>query len=62
MMTVKTFKKLCMKAATARSDEVHDYYIKLENTYLEYIKLKYVSEIEQKNDTVHANYKWKVYS
>ena len=48
MMTVKTFKKLCMKAATERSDEIHDYYIKLENTYLEYIKLKYASEIEQK--------------
>lgn len=48
MMTVKTFKKLCMKAATTRSDEIHDYYIKLEDTYLEYIKLKYASEIEQK--------------
>jgi hypothetical protein len=48
MMTVKTFKKLCMKAATTRSGEIHDYYIKLEDTYLEYIKLKYASEIEQK--------------
>ena len=30
MMTVNTFKKFCLKAATKKSDEIHDYYIKLE--------------------------------
>ena len=30
LMTVNTFKKFCMKAGTKKSDEIHDYYIKLE--------------------------------
>lgn len=29
-MSILTFKKLCLKAATKKSDEIHDYYIKLE--------------------------------
>lgn len=30
MMTINTFKKFCMKAGTKKADEIHDYYIKLE--------------------------------
>ena len=30
MLTVNTFKKFCMKAGTKKADEIHDYYIKLE--------------------------------
>jgi phage anti-repressor protein len=30
LMTIKTFKKFCMKANTDKADEIHDYYIKLE--------------------------------
>jgi hypothetical protein len=30
MMNIETFKKLCLKAGTKRADEIHDYYIKLE--------------------------------
>lgn len=30
MMTTNTFKKLCLKANTKKADEIHDYYIKLE--------------------------------
>jgi hypothetical protein len=30
MLTVNTFKKFCLKAGTKKADEVHDYYIKLE--------------------------------
>jgi phage anti-repressor protein len=29
-MTIRTFKKFCMKARTDKADEIHDYYIKLE--------------------------------
>jgi hypothetical protein len=29
-MTINTFKKFCIKADTKKSDEIHDYYIKLE--------------------------------
>ena len=31
MLTVNTFKKFCLKAGTNKADEVHNYYIKLEN-------------------------------
>jgi len=30
MMTVKTFKLFCIKARTKKADEIHDYYVKLE--------------------------------
>ena len=30
MMTINTFKKFCLKAGTKKADEIHDYYIKLE--------------------------------
>jgi len=30
MMTVKTFKSLCLKAGTTKADEIHDYYMKME--------------------------------
>jgi len=29
-MTIRTFKKFCMKSRTDKADEIHDYYIKLE--------------------------------
>ena len=31
LLTVNTFKKFLMKACTKKADEIHDYYIKLEN-------------------------------
>jgi hypothetical protein len=30
MLTVETFKKFCLKAGTKKADDIHDYYIKLE--------------------------------
>ena len=30
IMTINTFKKFCLKAGTKKADEIHDYYIKLE--------------------------------
>ena len=30
MLTVDTFKKFCLKAGTKRADDIHDYYMKLE--------------------------------
>jgi phage anti-repressor protein len=38
LMTVNTFKKLCLKAGTKRADEIHDYYIKLEDLLHETLK------------------------
>ena len=30
MLTIETFKKFCLKAGTKKADDIHDYYIKLE--------------------------------
>jgi len=37
LMTIKTFKKLCLKSNTKKADEIHDYYIKLEECLQETI-------------------------
>ena len=37
MMNVKTFKKMCLKANTEKANEIHEYYIKLEETLHEVI-------------------------
>ena len=52
MLTIETFKKYCMKAGTKKADEIHDYFIKLEEILHEIIKeesdeLKL--QLEQKN-------------
>jgi len=38
VMTINTFKKLCLKSDTKKADEIHDYYIKLEEMIQETIK------------------------
>jgi len=35
MLNVDTFKKFCLKAGTKKADEIHDYFIKLENVLQE---------------------------
>ena len=37
MLNIKTFKKLCLKATTSKANEIHEYYIKLEETLHEII-------------------------
>jgi len=37
LLTVNTFKKFCLKANTCKADEIHDYYIKLEDILQETI-------------------------
>jgi len=38
MLNVNTFKKFCLKANTKKADEIHDYYIKLEELLHETIE------------------------
>ena len=38
MLNIETFKKFCLKAGTKKADEVHDYFIKLENIMFEIAK------------------------
>ena len=37
LLNIVTFKKFCLKAGTKKADEIHDYYIKLEETLQEVI-------------------------
>jgi len=37
MLNIKTFKKMCLKANTSKANEIHEYYIKLEETLHELI-------------------------
>jgi len=37
IMTINAFKRLCLKAGTKKADEIHDYYIKLEETLHEVV-------------------------
>lgn len=38
MLNIDTFKKFCLKAGTKKADEIHDYFIKLENIMFEITK------------------------
>ena len=38
MLNVETFKKFCLKAGTKKADEIHEYFIKLENIMFEVTK------------------------
>ena len=37
MLNIDTFKKFCLKAGTKKADEIHDYYIKLENVLQDFL-------------------------
>jgi hypothetical protein len=59
MLNIKTFKKFCLKANTSKANEIHEYYIKLEETLHEVIdeesnelrlQLEMKDEIIQKKD------------
>jgi hypothetical protein len=55
MLNIETFKKFCLKAGTKKADEVHEYFIKLENIMFEITKeeseelKKQVMQLENKN-------------
>lgn len=38
MMTIKCFKSLCLKAQTKKASEIHEYYLKMEETLHEVIE------------------------
>jgi len=58
MMTIKTFKSLCLKAGTKKADEIHEYYIKMEELLQETIseeceglKLQLMEKVSQLEET-----------
>jgi len=55
MLTIRTFKSLCLKAGTKKADEIHEYFIKLEELLYEMVmeesdELKV--QLEQKNKII----------
>ena len=40
LLTINTCKKFCLKAGTKKADEIHDYYIKLEELLQETLAQK----------------------
>ena len=36
-MTIKTFKSLCLKAQTKKANEIHEYYMNMEETLHDFI-------------------------
>jgi hypothetical protein len=51
LITINTFKKLCLKSNTKKADEIHDYFIKLEEVFQEIISeesIELKNQLEQK--------------
>lgn len=61
MLNVETFKRFCLKAGTKKADEVHEYFIKLENIMFEITKeeseelKEQVMQLENKNKEMEEN-------
>jgi hypothetical protein len=61
MLNIETFKKICLKAGTKKADEIHDYFIKLENIMFEITTeeseelKKQVLSLENKNKEMAEN-------
>ena len=55
MMNINTFKKFCLKAGTTKSNEIHDYYIKLEEMIQETVNEESIEiklQLEQKDKII----------
>jgi hypothetical protein len=50
LLTVKCFKKFCLKASTDQADKIYDYYIKMEEIITKYIENKHKQIIEENNN------------
>ena len=51
MLNIATFKRFCLKAGTKKADDIHDYYIKLEETLHEVVQeesTELKTQLEQK--------------
>ncbi len=52
LLNINTFKRLCLKANTTKADQIHDYYIKMEEVLQQYINNQQQKQHEKiKNDT-----------
>ena len=56
LLTVNTFKKFCLKSGTSKADDIHDYYIKLEELLHETVNeqtSELMQQLEEKNDALY---------
>ena len=51
MLTINAFKRFCLKAGTKKSDEIHEYYIKMEKTLQEVVMEECQALAEQLKNT-----------
>ena len=61
VLTINCFKKLCLKSKTAKADQIHDYYIKLEDLIMELVT-EQTAELQlrlQKQDEIILKYNTK---
>jgi hypothetical protein len=52
MMTINAFKRICLKAGTTKASEIHNYYLKIEDTMTELINedtIELKQQLDQKN-------------
>ena len=54
MLNIETFKKFCLKSGTKKADEIHDYFIKLENIMFEITK-EQCEELKNQLQTIEFN-------
>jgi len=55
MLTIKTFKRFCLKAGTTKAEQIHDYYINLEEI-LQEVLLEESCELKQQLDFKHNEF------
>jgi hypothetical protein len=54
MLNLKTFKSMCLKAGTKKADEIHEYYLKMEQIIQEVVNEE-SSEIKKQLQTVEKD-------
>jgi hypothetical protein len=52
LMTIKCFKKLCLKSNTKKADEIHDYYIKLKKCNQKCLEKSLQKLLQEKDDKI----------
>ncbi len=63
LLTIRCFKKMCLRAKTKKSDEIHEYYLKLEDVMNEVVseqaqdlRIKLKNSIESKEQNLLTNF------
>ena len=55
LLTIKCFKKYCLKASTQQSEKIYDYYIKMEEIIIKYMENKQLEMIDNNKKILEEN-------